>query len=89
MVYIKNNLIDSANNTCLTADLLIDINNVITGSNDITLRKVNVKKRYGCDKMYMDKDLMEDKLYQLIYHLNERKINHRDFYFVLLDNIHP
>ena len=72
----------------LTVDLLIYINNIITGSNNITLRKVNVKP-YGYDKMYMDKHLIENKLYQLIYQFTERKINDRDFYFALLDNIHP
>ena len=41
--------------------LLVDIKNIITGSNNITLRKVN-NKPYGYDKMYMDKDLMEDEL---------------------------
>ena len=40
--------------------LLVDIKNIITGSNNITLRKVN-NKPYGYDKMYMDKDLMEDE----------------------------
>ena len=35
----------------------------------------------------MDKDLIEDKQYQLIDKLNRRKINHRDIYFVLLHNI--
>ena len=38
--------------------------------------------------MYMDKDLREYNLYQLIDQVNERKINYRDFYFELLDNIH-
>ena len=37
----------------------------------------------------MSKDLIEDKLYQLIDQFNERKINHRDFSFALPDNIHP
>ena len=41
--------------------LLVDIKNIITGSNNITLRKVN-NKPYGYDKMYMDTDLMEDEL---------------------------
>ena len=36
--------------------------------------------------MYMDKNLMEDKLYQLTDQFNERKINQRDFYFALLNN---
>ena len=40
-----------------------------------------------CDKMYMDKDLIEDKQYQLIDKLNRRQINHREIYFVLLHNI--
>ena len=40
-------------------------------------------------KMYIDKYLIEDKLYKLIDQFNERKINHRDFYFVLIGNIHP
>ena len=48
-------------------------------SNSITLRKVNVEP-YGYDKIYMDKDLIEDKLYQLDDQFNERKINHRDFH---------
>ena len=38
----------------LNVDSLIDMNNIITGSNNITLRKVNVQP-YGCDKMYMVK----------------------------------
>ena len=49
------------------------MNSIITGSNNITLRKVNVKP-YGFDKMYMDKDLMEDNLYQTTDQLNAREI---------------
>ena len=37
----------------------------------------------------MDKDLIEHKVYQLIYQLIEIKINNRVFCFVLLENIHP
>ena len=88
MVYKKNYLIDSDNKTYLTVDSLIDINNIITASNNIFLRKVNVKP-CGYDKLYMDKDLIEGKLYQLIDQFNERKINHKDFYSELLDNVHP
>ena len=29
--------------------------------------------------MYVDKDLVEDKLYKFTDQFNERKINHRDF----------
>ena len=60
----------------LPVDLLIEINNVITGSNNITLRKINVKPhRY--DQMNMDNELIKDKMYQLIDQFNERKINQR------------
>ena len=52
LVYIKNNLIDSNDNIYLTVDSLIDINNMITGSNNMTLRKVHVKP-CGYDKMYI------------------------------------
>ena len=57
LVHIKNSLIDSDNSVYLTVDSLIDINNITTGLNNITLRKVNVKP-YGYDKMYMDKYLI-------------------------------
>lgn len=39
------------------------------GSNSITLIKVNVKP-YECDKMYVGKDLIEDKWYQLLDKFN-------------------
>ena len=45
LAYIKNNL---------TVDSLIDISNVITRSNNITLRKINVKP-CGYDKICVDK----------------------------------
>ena len=38
------------------------MNNIITGSNNITLSKVCVTP-CGYDKMYMEKDLVEDTLY--------------------------
>ena len=43
LVYIKNNLIDTDGGMYLTIDCLIEINNIIFGSNNVTLRKVNVK----------------------------------------------
>lgn len=42
LIYIKYYLIDSDNNVHWILDLLIDINNVMTSSNLITLKKVNV-----------------------------------------------
>ena len=58
---IENNLLDSDDSMYLTVDSLIEINNTITGWNNITLRNNNGKP-YAFDKMYMDKNLVEDKL---------------------------
>ena len=88
LVYIENNLIGSDGGMYLTVDSLKETNNIITGSNNITLRKVNVKP-YGFDKMYMDKELIEDKLYQIKVQFNERKIMSAQFYSILLNKIHP
>ena len=88
LVYTENNLIDSDGGTYLTVDSLIEINNIITDSNNITLRKDNAKP-YGFDKMYMDKELIEDKLYQIIDQFNERKITSTKFYSILLNKTHP
>ena len=71
-----------------TIDPLIKINNIITGSKNLTLRNVNVKP-YRFDKMYMDKVLIEDKLHQTIDPFNERKITSAEFYSILLNKIHP
>ena len=54
MRYGENNLIDSDGNMYLTVDSLIGIKNITTGSNNVTLRKVNGKP-CGFDKMYMTK----------------------------------
>ena len=51
---MKNNLIYTDGDMYLTVDSLVEINNIITCSNNITLRKVDVKP-YRFDKMYMDK----------------------------------
>ena len=87
MVYIKNGLTDSDRGKHLIVDSLIEISNITTGSNNITLRKINVKP-YGFDKVYVDKELIEDKLYQTIDQFSERKITSTKFYSILLNKIH-
>ena len=72
ILILKDQKIDSDDNTYFTVDLLIDINNIIAGSNNITLIKANVKP-CGYDKMYIDKDLPENELHQLVDQFNERK----------------
>ena len=62
------------------------MNLLTTGSNNITFQKVNVKP-YGFDKMYLDKDLIEEKLYQIMNQFSERKITSTKFYSIILNKI--
>ena len=39
--------------------------------------------------MYMDKDLIEDKLYQVINQINVKTITPTELYSILLNEIHP
>ena len=87
LVYIENDLIDSDGGMYLMADSLIEKNNIITGTNNIALRKVDVKP-YGFDKMYMDKELIENKLYEIIDRFSERKITSTKSYSIPLNKIH-
>ena len=88
LVGVKKKLIDSEGSMYLTVDSLIELNNIITSSNIINLRKINLNP-YGFDKMYKDKDLIENKLYQIIDQFNENKITHKKFYLILLNEIYP
>ena len=87
LVYIENTLIDSDGALYTTVYSFIEINNVITSSNNITLRKLNVNP-YGFAKPYMDKQLTEDKPYQIIDQFNEIKFTSK-FYSILFNKIHP
>ena len=49
----------------------LEINNIITGSKNITLTKVNVKP-YEFDKTYSAKDLIEDKFYEILDQWKEK-----------------
>ena len=71
MVYIENNLTDSDGGMYLTVDSLVEINSIITGSINITLRNLNVKP-YEFDKIYMQKQLIEDKHYQITDQFSEK-----------------
>ena len=64
-------------------------NNVIDSDNNIYL---TVDSLVGINNIitgWNNITLIEAKLYELTDQLNERKINHRDIYYVLLGNIHP
>ena len=82
-------MIDTDGGIYIRVVSLIEINNITTVSNNITLRKVNVKP-YGFNKMYMNKEWIDDKLYQLIIdQFNERKVTSTKFRSVLLNKLNP
>ena len=87
LVYIRSNLIGFDGGMYLTVDSFIEINSTVVDLNNITLRRVNVRPQ-GFDKMYMDKELIEDKLYQTIDQFNERKISNTKFYSILFKKNH-
>ena len=64
MNYLKNSLLDPDSNKYFTVESLIEINNIITGSSNITLRKFHAKK-YVLDDIKMDKDLIEYSLLKI------------------------
>ena len=70
----------------LTVGFLTEINNIITDSYNITLRKVIVKPD-GFDKVYMDKEVIEDKVYQIIDQFNEKELHPQNFINTLEQNI--
>ena len=71
----------------LTVGSLTGTKNIITGANNITLRKVNAKS-HGFDKVHIEKDLLEDRFYQITDQFNEKKITPAKFYLLFLHEIH-
>ena len=86
--YWNTYLIDKNGKFFLTVDSLITLNNIITDSQNLFLRDVNVKSA-GFDNMYLDKTLIEPALYQLVDEFNKRKLTHNQFSNIFLDLIHP
>ena len=86
--YWNTYLIDKNGKLFSTVDSLISLNNIITDSQNLFLRDVNVKLA-EFDKMYFDKSLIELALYQLVDEFNKRKVTHNQFSNIFLDLIHP
>ena len=72
----------------LTSDSLIRINNIITNSHNLHLRRQNVKPA-GYNKQYMGVSRIETELYSLVDKFSDRRITSRTFCDTLLDKIHP
>ena len=85
--YKNTYLTDKDGDLFSTVYSLITLNNIITDSQNITLRDINVKPA-GYDKTYMNKSLIEPALYQLVDEFNERKLTHKQFCNIFLNLIH-
>ena len=72
----------------MTVNSLITLNNIVTNSQNLFLRDLNVKPA-GFGKMYLDKSLIEQAFYLLVGKFNERKVTHNQFCNLFLDLIHP
>ena len=86
--FMNSHLLTKDGDLFLTVDALISINNIITNSNNICLRKCEVKPA-GYNKQYMISTEIVSELYRLVDKFNERKISAREFCRHFLDNIHP
>ena len=88
LTYKMTQLLTENGDLLLAVDSLITLNNIITGSNNLTLRKVNVKPAFY-KKQYLDFTKIEFELYNLIDLFNDRYITNREFYHTFLNKIHP
>ena len=88
LTYKMTQLLTENGDLLLTVDSLITLNNIITGSNNLTLQKVNVKPAFY-KKQYLDFTKIEFELYNLIDLFNDRYITNREFYHTFLNKIHP
>ena len=87
LTYKMTQLLTENGDLLLTVDSLITLNNIITGSNNLTLRKVNVKPAFY-KKQYLDFTKIEFELYNLIDLFNDRYITNREFYHTFLNKIY-
>ena len=88
LIYKNKELVTAEGDLLLTVDSLITLNNIITGSNNLFLRSVNVKPAFY-QKQYLDFTLIEFELYKLLDLFNDRYITNREFYHMFLNEIHP
>ena len=88
LTYKYTELVTSDGDLLLTVDSLITLNNIITGSKNLSLRSVNVKPAFF-NRQYLDFSKIEFELYKLVDLFNDRYITKRQFCQTFLDKIHP
>lgn len=88
LTYKNTELVTSDGDLLLTVDSLITLNNIITGSKNLSLRSVNVRPAFY-KKQYLNFTEIEFELYKLVDLFNDRYITNRQFYERFLNKIHP
>ena len=88
LTYKNTELVTLDGDLLLTVDSLIALNNIITGSKNLSLRSVNVRPAFY-NKQYLDFTKVEFELYKLVDLFNDRYITNRQFYQTFLNEIHP
>ena len=88
LTYKNTELVTSDGDLLLTVDSLIILNNIITGSNNLSLRSVNVRPAFY-KKQYLDFTKIKFELYKLVDLFNDRYIKNRQFYQTFINEIHP
>ena len=87
-IYKNTELFTTESDLLLTVDSLITLNNIITGSDNLSLRSINVRPAFY-KKQYLDFTKIEFELYKLVDSFNDRCITNRQFYHTFLNEIHP
>ena len=87
-IYKNTELFTTESDLLLTVDSLITLNNIITGSDNLSLRSVNVRPAFYKNQ-YLHFTKIEFELYKLVDLFNDRYITNKEFYYGFLNEIHP
>ena len=87
-IYKNTELVTTDGDLLLTVDSLITLNNIITGSDNLSLRSVNVRPAFYKNQ-YLHFTKIEFELYKLVDLFNDRYITNKEFYYGFLNEIHP
>ena len=86
--YRNKYLMNKDSDMFLTVDYLVQLNNLITRSNNLELRKVNVRPAGYYTEFYMDWHDIESALYALVDHFNDCLITKKDVCERFLNDVH-
>ena len=87
-IYKNTELVTTDGDLLLHVDSLITLNNIITGSDNLSLRSVNVRPAFY-KKQFLHFTKIEFELYKLVDLFNDRYITNKEFYHAFLNEKHP